>query len=183
MEANKGEVILLIGGARSGKSALAEKLVSEFKSVAYIATAEASDDEMKDRIRKHRKSRPVQWATYEVVDRLDEALKEACGSSEAAVVDCLTMYVAKLMERTIDDNEVVSGVVRAVKEAKKTRKAVIFVSNEVGMGLVPDYPVGRRYRDLLGIVNQKVAALADKVFLIVAGIPIDIKELEFKMQN
>lgn len=172
-----GKVILFLGGARSGKSALAEKVISANKSVVYIATAQAIDEEMQERIRKHKRNRPNNWVTFEVVSRLQDMLRQALEKTDTVIIDCLTIYVARRMEETVNDDEIIDEIVDVVKEARRSGRTVIIVSNEVGMGLVPDYPSGRRYRDLLGIVNQKVAEYADKVLLTVAGIPVDIKSL------
>jgi adenosylcobinamide kinase/adenosylcobinamide-phosphate guanylyltransferase len=226
----KGRVILLLGGARSGKSALAEKLASKFDKVAYIATAEPVDEEMRERIKKHRESRPKEWKTFEVNGSLVASVEEAFPSAEfmetadvvnsadfadadradhianaadtgnfrdavadtvggadsanhvvytanAAIIDCLTVYLARRMQYNRSDDELISEVVGAVEAAKTAGKTVIIVSNEVGLGIVPEYQVSRRYRDLLGKANQKVAELADNVYFMVAGIPVDIKKL------
>lgn len=177
MSNNSGKVILFLGGARSGKSALAEKIATSYRDVAYVATAKAIDDEMLERIKKHRQSRPDSWVTFEVDNRLDEVLGEAFSQAEAIIVDCLTVYIAVQMDKTASDDEIVNEIVGAVKGARESGKTVIFVTNEVGMGIVPEYPVGRRYRDLLGIINQKVAEHADQVLLTIAGIPVDVKSL------
>lgn len=173
-----GKVILFIGGARSGKSALAEKIASNYSNVAYVATAKAIDKEMEERIKKHRDSRPSKWVTFEVDGKLEDSLVEACREAEAVIVDCLTIYVARRMEKIVDDDEIVSEVAFAVEKAKSAGKTVMFVSNEVGLGIVPDYPVGRRYRDLMGITNQKVAGLADHVLFTIAGLTIDVKAID-----
>ncbi len=176
-----GNVILFLGGARSGKSALAEKIAASYRSVAYVATAKAIDDEMIERIKKHRKSRPDSWVTLEVDNRLGEVLDQAFIRAEAVIVDCLTVYIARQMDKIASDDEVVDEIIGVLKSAKNFGKTIIFVSNEVGMGIVPEYPVGRRYRDLLGIINQKVAEHADKVLLTIAGIPVDIKSLGIEL--
>ncbi len=172
-----GNIILFLGGARSGKSALAEKIARNYRNVAYVATAKAIDDEMLERIKKHRRSRPDSWVTFEAGNRLDEVLAEAFSQAEAVIVDCLTVYVAAQMDKTANDDEIVDEIMDVIKSARESGKTVIFVSNEVGMGIVPEYPVGRRYRDLLGIINQKVAEHADQVLLTIAGIPVDVKSL------
>ncbi|PJB78704.1 MAG: bifunctional adenosylcobinamide kinase/adenosylcobinamide-phosphate guanylyltransferase [Candidatus Aquicultor secundus] len=172
-----GNVILFLGGARSGKSALAEKIVSGYNEVAYVATAEAIDEEMVERIKNHQDSRPSEWVTFEVDGKLADTLSQACQKADAVIVDCLTIYIARRMEQTVDDEQIITEVIEAVSEARQSGKTVAFVSNEVGMGLVPKYPVGRRYRDLLGKANQKAAELADKVLFTIAGIPVDIKAL------
>lgn len=174
----RGNVILFLGGARSGKSAFAEKIASKYDRVAYIATAQDIDDEMRERIEKHRKSRPDKWVTYEVDATLQETISHASQGVDVMIIDCLTIYVSRRMERTVDDDEIIKEIVEAVKSARKSGKTALFVSNEVGMGLVPDYPVGRRYRDLLGKVNQEVAKLAGSVLFTIAGIPVDIKLLK-----
>lgn len=174
-ENSGGEVVLFIGGARSGKSDLAEAVAAKYSQVAYVATSQAIDDEMLERINKHRASRPARWATFEVDEKLKDSLDAAYGQAEAVIVDCLTVYVARRMEKTVNDESIIKEIEETVREAKDSGKTVIFVSNEVGMGIVPEYPVGRRYRDLLGKSNQKVAELADKVFFTIAGIPVNIK--------
>ncbi len=170
-------VILFVGGARSGKSALAEKILSGHNQVAYVATAEAIDQEMVERIKKHRESRPSEWVTFEVEGKLADTLNKACRRADAVIVDCLTIYIARRMEQTVNDEQIIAEVAEAVSEARQSGKTVAFVSNEVGMGLVPEYPVGRRYRDILGVANQRAAELADKVYFTIAGIPVDIKAL------
>jgi adenosylcobinamide kinase/adenosylcobinamide-phosphate guanylyltransferase len=180
---HKGRIVLLLGGARSGKSALAEKIASKYDTVAYIATAEPVDEEMLERIKKHRESRPKEWKTFEVNGSLSASVKEAFFSGDGAeavdavIIDCLTVYLARRMEHNQHDDELISEVVDAVKAARLAGKTVIIVSNEVGLGIVPEHPVSRRYRDLLGRANQKAAGLADSVYFMVAGIPVDIKKL------
>ena len=172
-----GEFVLFLGGARSGKSALAEKIASKYTGVAYIATAEAIDEEMAERIAMHKKSRPGQWATYEVDGELSEVFNRACSGVEAIIIDCMTVYVSRRMQKVADDNAIIEEIMGVARDASRSGKMVLIVSNEVGMGVVPEYPVGRRYRDLLGIVNQRMAEVADRVILTVAGIPVDIKAL------
>lgn len=177
MKDTSGKIILFIGGARSGKSVLAERIASEYADVAYIATAEAIDEEMIERIEKHRTSRPSLWVTYEVKDNLHKAFEQACLDAQAVIIDCITVYVGRRMQKVADDREIVEEIMEVLRSASRLGKTVLIVSNEVGMGVVPEYPVGRRYRDLLGIINQQVAELADKVILTIAGIPVDIKAL------
>ena len=172
-----GQVILFLGGARSGKSAFAENIASSFDKVAYIATAEAIDDEMIERIEQHRSVRPSNWATYEVDGGLSETFEKAAEGVEAVIIDCMTVYIGRRMYKIANDNEIVEEIVEVIKAASSSGKTVLIVSNEVGMGVVPEYPVGRRYRDLLGVINQRIAALSDKVILTIAGIPLDIKAL------
>ena len=154
---------LVLGGARSGKSALAVKLASEWEGpVAFIATGEAGDDEMAERIRRHREERPTEWTTLEEPVELASAL-ESAPPEAAVVVDCLSLWVANVFDDDVEQrNE------RAVAAAKK-RVRTIVVSNEVGLGVVPVSELGRRYRDVLGRVNAQWAAAADEALFVVAG--------------
>ena len=153
----------VLGGVRSGKSALAVRLASEWAGpVTFIATGEAGDDEMAERIRRHRQERPAEWTTVEEPVELASALENA-PSDAAVVVDCLSLWVANVLD---DDVDVRSE--RAVVAAK-TRARAIVVSNEVGLGVVPVSELGRRYRDVLGRVNAQWAAAADEALFVVAG--------------
>lgn len=154
---------LVLGGARSGKSALAVKLASEWEGpVTFIATGEAGDDEMAERIRRHREDRPRDWTTLEEPVELASAL-ESAPPDAAVVVDCLSLWVANVF-----DDDVEARNERAVAAAK-TRARTIVVSNEVGLGVVPVSELGRRYRDVLGRVNAQWAAAADEALFVVAG--------------
>jgi len=177
MESNKGKVILFLGGARSGKSDLAERIASDYDGVAYIATAEAIDAEMVARIENHKKSRPGHWVTYEVENSLHETFSLACEDTQAVIIDCMTVYIGRRMQKIADDRQIIDEIMDVVRDANQSGKTVLIVSNEVGMGVVPEYPVGRRYRDLLGIINQRVAEAADKVIFTIAGIPVDLKKI------
>lgn len=185
---SSGRAILILGGSRSGKSLFAEKLADECGGqVLYLATGKAVDDEMRERIEAHQKSRPSSWQTIEVdADLPDILLRETCSASQntegerysdghkAVIVDCLTVYVAELMEaRYFGEEEILTHFQRVVDKSKGL--TLIMVSNEVGMGVVPPYPLGRAYRDILGKVNQSVAAAADNVYMMMAGIPVMIK--------
>ena len=179
-----GELILITGGVRCGKSRYAERLAADIGNdrVVYIATAEAGDDEMKARIAAHRAGRPAMWATLEAPLDVASAIVEASGRPEsprAILVDCLTMLVSNLLlEREGGDGARVAGQVDAIREAcLQSTATVIVVTNEVGWGVVPATPLGRRYRDLLGSANQSLAEAAVKVLLLVAGIAVDYKAL------
>jgi adenosyl cobinamide kinase/adenosyl cobinamide phosphate guanylyltransferase len=156
----------LLGGARSGKSSLATKLaLDQGRPVTVIATAEARDDEMAERIRLHREERPEGWSTIEEPVALDEALRRV-PAGDAVVLDCLSLWVANLLERKEDvdvHNE------RALTLVQARPAPTIVVSNEVGLGVVPASELGRRYRDLLGRVNARWAAAADEAAFVVAG--------------
>lgn len=189
----KPRLILLLGGARSGKSAYGEALAKQLAGeapVLYIATATASDDEMRQRIAHHQASRPPHWLTVEEPRNPASALH--ANTTPIALLDCVTLLVANLLLANVDghDNPDVkdfeSGVAeelvdRAIGDLLDAWRAqsstLILVSNEVGMGIVPPYPLGRVYRDCLGRVNARLAAEADTVLLMVAGLPIELRAL------
>jgi adenosylcobinamide kinase / adenosylcobinamide-phosphate guanylyltransferase len=156
--------LLLLGGARSGKSALAVEIAVRWGGpVTFVATGEARDDEMRDRIARHRAERPAGWHTIEEPVALDEAIR-AAPAGDLLVVDCLTLWVANVLLR----GGVADAVQVAASLAGRPGPGVV-VSNEVGMGIVPDHPLGRAYRDALGSVNAAFAARADRAALLVAG--------------
>ena len=159
--------ILVLGGARSGKSRFAQRLAGPFATL--IATAEARDEEMAERIRRHQEERPPTWETLEEPLDLVGALGRA--RYPTVVVDCLTLWVANLLERGLDPVAEAEGLLEAIRSAQKR---VILVSNEVGMGIVPANPLARRYRDLLGAVNALLAREAE-VYLMVAGRPLRLE--------
>jgi adenosylcobinamide kinase/adenosylcobinamide-phosphate guanylyltransferase len=174
-EESSRRVVLVLGGVRSGKSRYAQELAARGKQVAFIATAEAGDDEMRQRIARHRDERPANWTTIEAPLALEEALLEAARSSDTVLVDCLTVWTANVMQRE-SYNDVLAHADRLAGVLRGINRSVILVSNEVGSGIVPDNEMGRAYRDLLGAVNQRVAAAADEVILLVAGCPLVIKQ-------
>lgn len=164
---------LILGGARSGKSKFAIKLCKNKEAVAFIATALALDDEIEERIKRHKSERPQSWKTIEEPIDLLSAVKTA-SDFPYIIIDCLTMWVSNLLEKHLDED-----IIRMAEEVstycKYFKGEVIVISNEVGLGIVPEYPLGRRYRDLLGKVNQIFASNASKVFFMVAGIPLEVK--------
>ncbi|HEX4066960.1 MAG TPA: bifunctional adenosylcobinamide kinase/adenosylcobinamide-phosphate guanylyltransferase [Acidobacteriaceae bacterium] len=173
---HRNPVTLVLGGARSGKSRYAEKLASGAASVTYIATAQPCDDEMTEKIRLHREGRPKEWRTVEEPLALGPAVTGNSAISEYLIVDCLTIFAANLLEASGEDAALMEGGVAQLLEALGSPACpVVLVSNEVGSGVVPAYALGRRYRDLLGAVNQRVAACADNVLLMVAGLPLVLK--------
>ncbi len=183
--ANASELILVLGGARSGKSAYAEHLAYTRggDNVLFVATAEALDHEMQQRIQAHRRSRPPAWRTLEVPREVAPALKAAYNGETAVVVDCITLLVANILGTYADPftpaaTQAVQGEIEALLETGRALKTtIIFISNEVGWGLVPTTPLGRAYRDLLGWANQRIAQAADEVYLLVAGIALPLKTL------
>lgn len=165
--------MLVLGGARSGKSAHAEKLVAESGlSAVYIATAEARDDEMRERIEEHRARRGSAWRTVEVPLALEDAVKTEAGEGRAVLVDCLTLWASNLMLAGADIERRGAALAEAAQGARGLR---VFVSNEVGLGVVPDNELGRKFRDAQGRLNQKIAAIADHVVFMAAGLPLVLK--------
>ena len=165
------KLTLVLGGARSGKSRYAESLIAAMPPPwTYVATAEAGDAEMTERINAHRARRGTQWKTIEAPRELAKALA-AC-ENVPVLVDCLTMWLSNLMLAQAD----IDGEIARLEKALTAAGApLVLVANEVGYGIVPDHPLGRRFRDLQGILNQRVAARADRVVLVVAGLPLAVK--------
>ena len=160
---------LLLGGARSGKSALAvHRAATLGQPVVFVATAEARDAEMRARIARHQAERPAGWSTLEVPHELCAAIERAPAEA-TLIIDCLTLWVANLIERGDDQVAVEATANRGARQAAHHPGAVITVSNEVGMGVVPDHPLGRVYRDQLGRVNAIWARHATDALLVVAG--------------
>lgn len=178
-----GRLILVLGGARSGKSAFAQRMAQEQGGdhVLYVATAEAGDQEMERRIAQHRRSRPESWRTLEAPRDVAAAILRQASDCPVVLVDCLTFLVSNLMVAAQDPFATeIEAVVRAEVEAlaactAKLSGDLVIVSNEVGMGLVPPYPLGRAFRDVAGRANQDLAQKADEVYLLVAGIPMTLK--------
>jgi adenosyl cobinamide kinase/adenosyl cobinamide phosphate guanylyltransferase len=169
---------VLIGGARAGKSALAAKLATKTAlPVTYVATAEALDDEMKDRIARHRADRPENWATVEEPVELEGALA-GVGPGRAIVVDCLTMWVSNLMLNSLSDDKVEGRAAYAASLAAQRDTPTFVVTNEVGSGVHPSTELGRRFRDVLGRVNVIWAAAAAETLLVVAGRVITLTSVE-----
>ena len=186
------ELILILGGARGGKSEFADGLAVQLgERVLYVATAQAGDDEMRRRISDHRTSRPRSWTTVEAPIGVGAAVSAALRDHPAEVVllDCVTLLVSNVVlgdlpdgdPDLVDEAAARSRVSAEMDELLATYRASkaswIIVTNEVGWGLVPPYPLGRVYRDLLGWANQRLAQAADRVYLVVAGLPIDVKAL------
>jgi adenosylcobinamide kinase/adenosylcobinamide-phosphate guanylyltransferase len=176
------ESILVLGGARSGKTGLAERLASERPPVAYVATAvvDPADGEMAARVARHRAGRPAGWTTREVSRELAEVLAEIVGQEGSVVIDCVTLWVSNLMlgadgGPSLDDPEILARLEQAAAAAHGGNARVVWVSNEVGSGVVPESALGRRFADLQGWANQRLAAACDSVFLCVAGVPVQIK--------
>jgi len=179
--------ILIIGGARSGKSRFAQQLAQKLGGpVLFVATAEPGDEEMRHRIEEHQRSRPAAWKTLEITTHIGNQLARNIGEAKVVIIDCITLLVNNIFsqhdcqtEEQIDANliekEITSEVDELIKSINRLDASVIMVTNEVGAGLVPVSRVGRLYRDLLGKANQMLAEHADKIYLMVAGLPVQIK--------
>ncbi|MGE5173027.1 MAG: bifunctional adenosylcobinamide kinase/adenosylcobinamide-phosphate guanylyltransferase [Betaproteobacteria bacterium] len=171
-----GKIYFITGGARSGKSAYAENLARGLTGKrAYIATAQALDAEMAAKIAKHRKDRGDTWDTYEEPLAVAELLRKLSSRYQVALLDCLTLWLSNVMAHTHGDDAALSRVEDLVKAITDFGGMCIVVSNEVGLGIVPDNPLARRFRDFAGMLNQKVAQTADEVYFTAAGIPVRIK--------
>jgi adenosylcobinamide kinase / adenosylcobinamide-phosphate guanylyltransferase len=171
-------VTLVLGGARSGKSRYAQSLASSFQRVIFIATARRSDEEMRAKIARHRRERPSSWKTFEITTGLDRVLREKCADADLLLIDCLTLYLSNVIGRKGSERHELHGHLQRVCDAVRDAEAsVVIVSNEAGSGVVPAYRSGREYRDLLGEFNQQLAQVADRVILMVAGLPLTVKDL------
>jgi len=194
------KIIFILGGARSGKSTYALKEASKFSGKKmYIATAEALDEEMKERIEKHKRERGKDWDAYEEPLKIAEVIKKTEGRYQIIVVDCLTLWLSNVMHAGLNIETEIEHLISSLATIhsstnqpyfNKTMKlipplikgsggdyqVIYIVSNEVGMGIVPENEISRRFRDMAGLLNQKIAGVADKVYMVVAGIPIKIKD-------
>lgn len=178
------ELILILGGARSGKSSYAQQMALNLggPDVLFVATAEAYDDEMRVRIAAHQADRPAGWRTVEAPRRVAEQIAPATAGALVVLVDCLTLLASNaLLSAAVDathqqaEAAVLAEVDGLLAACRASDATWIMVSNEVGLGLVPPYPLGRLYRDALGRANQRIAAAADRVIFMVAGLPMRVK--------
>lgn len=183
-------VILIIGGARSGKSSFAEKLCKDSgENVCYLATSKITDDDMADRIEKHRAQRPASWCTIEKYDDFESlANDDSFNDSKVFLLDCITIMITNIMfdqnvdydtcsSQTIDvvESTVFSEIRNLLHVMRENNKTLIMVSNEVGMGIVPSYRLGSIFRDIAGRVNQFLAAESDEVYNVICGLPQKLK--------
>lgn len=173
--------IFITGGARSGKSAFAEKVAQEFGApLGYLATAQTLDSEMGERVRRHRQRRGAEWHTIEEPIHLSQALARCDGQYQAILVDCVTLWLSNLLfkyEHAAEDIEerIDEDLARLKSTLNGMVTPVILVSNEVGMGIVPDNALARIFRDIAGTANQALAASADDVHAVISGIPLRLK--------
>lgn len=179
-----GKLILVTGGARSGKSSYAEDMASQLKGdILYVATSIPCDDEMKLRIKKHIGRRPSNWETLEAYKDFDIKLPPMLHKKSGVLLDCITNLVSNLILENYEDGEdnknmenyITGEIMKLISISKKSSVPFIMVTNEVGMSLVPEYPLGRLFRDIAGSINQIIAGEADEVYLCVSGIPVKIK--------
>lgn len=177
-------MILVTGGARSGKSNFAESIYEGDKEVVYIATSRVEDDEMGDRVQLHRANRPMEWRTFEGTYNLDIAV----GYEKRYLLDCVTVLTSNIMfdlSRDLDcidmalqeriESTVLNELTKLYKKIKKNDGELVLVTNELGYSLVPDNYIGRIFRDIQGRVNQRIASLSDEVYLVCCGIAVKIK--------
>ena len=171
------KIIFILGGARSGKSTFAVKLAKESgkKKIAFIATGQALDEEMKKRIMLHKKVRPVNFKTFEEPHDIDGLLKKVTGKFDLIIIDCLTLFVSNLLLKKHGEEEIYKKMDNILTLLEKIKATSIVISNEVGLGIVPDTKLGRDFRDIAGKVNQIIAKNSDQVFFMVSGIPWRIK--------
>ncbi len=170
-------VTLVLGGVRSGKSRFAQEIAERSQRVAFVATAERRDDpEMLAKIERHRSDRPESWVTIEEPIQLSRVIREASKEHDLLLIDCLTLFAANLLEAYAENSGALQGQIDQLCDALGAAPcAIVLVSNEVGSGVVPAYKLGRRFRDLVGEINQRVASIADTVLLMVAGLPFPLK--------
>lgn len=181
-------MILITGGARSGKSALAERLAARHsEKVLYIATSVVTDDEMASRVRRHQESRPAHWRTWEGYRDLGTVIAEKTAADEAVILECVTTLIANLLFEQAGDTppeqmdfsaieDAIQPQIDALIDACTHSAAPIYlVTNELGMGIVPENRLARHFRDIAGRVNQRLAAAAESVYLVVSGIEVKIK--------
>jgi adenosylcobinamide kinase / adenosylcobinamide-phosphate guanylyltransferase len=185
------KIVFIIGGARSGKSsfALAQALTVAGRK-AYIATAEALDEEMTERIEQHKTQRGKEWDTYEEPLKIAGVMKELCGNYSAVVLDCLTLWLSNLFMKTQSKKNGLGPIETEIQELLDSLRqckssaacvsgsgfcSLYIVSNEVGMGIVPENEAARKFRDMAGILHQKIAEVSDEVYFLAAGIPIKMK--------
>jgi len=171
-------LILVTGGARAGKSRFAQSLAEQgaYRRRLFLATAVACDPEMKAKISRHRRERNGLWKTVEEPVRLPEGIPpQFLRNGSLLLLDCLPTFVTNLLLSKVSEKRIEARVRRLLRACRRPGVTALMVSNEVGLGLVPENPLGRRFRDLLGTLNQEVARSADEVYLLVAGLPLRVK--------
>jgi adenosylcobinamide kinase/adenosylcobinamide-phosphate guanylyltransferase len=176
------KMILITGGCRSGKSRFALDYSNQhFSKKLYLATCEALDEEMAQRIEHHKKMRGPEWQTIEEPIEIVNKITRYGDEADVILLDCITLWLSNLLMRRKDDPEIMEEISRFIDTIKKKQTSLILVSNEVGLGIVPVDPLGRRFRDLSGMANQKIAEVVNTVILMVSGIPIFLKGKDEKL--
>jgi len=166
--------ILVLGGARSGKTSFAERLAMQYgSSPAYLATAEALDSEMAERVQTHQRQREGRFVTIEQPLALAETLRAAASHHDVVLVDCITLWITNMLGAGENVADGIEEVVTTLREMESTM--TIFVSNEVGLGIVPDNAMARHFRDLAGSAHQRLAAICSDVYFVAAGLPVTLK--------
>jgi len=171
-----GKILLITGGCRSGKSAFALRYAEKnYDRKIYLATAEALDGEMRERIEKHRQKRGPAWRTLEEPLEIEKVFESYGESADVILLDCVTLWISNLMMKNLDADKILSHAEKALDSIIASPSDVILVSNEVGWGIVPENKLARDFRDIAGRVNQKIASAAESVIILVSGIPMCIK--------
>ena len=170
-----GKITFIIGGARSGKSGHALKLAGGAKRVAFVATCEALDNEMAMRIKDHKNDRPKHWTTFEEPLAVSALIRRISAAHDLILIDCLTLLVSNLFLKKRAPQKIEKEIIAIMEELKKRKRSSIVVSNEVGLGIVPDNRLGREFRDVAGRVNKIAAERSAQVLFMVSGIPWRIK--------
>jgi len=168
-------ITLITGGGRSGKSAYALKIAKKCKKKAFIATAQPFDDEMKERIALHKRDRDPSFFLIEEPYDLAGAIQSLPGEMEIAIIDCITVWVGNCLHKQESDQKEIPGLQKFIESLKNSPCDLLIVTNEVGMGIIPDNELSRKYRDIIGTINRRIADLAQQVILMVSGIPVVIK--------
>lgn len=171
------EIIFVIGGCRSGKSSHALHAAEEMPGnrKIYIATCMPQDEEMKQRVAKHRQERSKNWVTIEEPLQLASAISQNGPEADVLLVDCLTLWVSNLLMETDDERQIEKRIAELIAALERATGPIVLVSNEIGTGIVPQNKLARQYRDIIGLANQAVAKTAGRVIWMVAGIPVTIK--------
>lgn len=170
------KTIFIVGGARSGKSTFAVELAKKKgKKNLFIATCIPQDNEMKKRVRLHKKSRPHTWKTIEEAISIESCLTKQKNKFNTIIIDCLGLYISNLLSSGFKDKDIIKKIESLAREISKAKSTVIIVSNEVGGGIVPDNPLARQFRDIIGLSNQIISKYANTVYTMQVGIPIKIK--------
>jgi adenosylcobinamide kinase/adenosylcobinamide-phosphate guanylyltransferase len=176
MKYKKGKIIFILGGAKSGKSSYAIERARNLKQkVAFIATCISADREMKKRIRRHKTSRPQDWKVVEEGKEIGGILVKLKDKYETILIDCLGLWISNLLAENLKDKQIEDKIKDFAGVISRFKANIILVSNEVGMGIVPNNLLARRFRDLVGLTNQMMAKIADEVIFMQSGIPVIIK--------